>query len=178
MRRLVALFFLVFSLVGTVVAQQMTDDQVVQYVKSAQQTGKTQKEIATELMRRGVTKELIERIREKYESEQSGQKTANGKENERSRQRKSQSQMNDNVRGIRATDRISQAQLVEQNDSIEEDFTASCFIIIRKKTSIFFKFFESAFNSAIVLMAFSDNMYISGFFISKPLLSKKGIKYS
>lgn len=124
MRRLVALFFLVFSLVGTVVAQQMTDDQVVQYVKSAQQTGKTQKEIATELMRRGVTKELIERIREKYESEQSGQKTANGKENERSRQRKSQSQMNDNVRGIRATDRISQAQLVEQNDSIEEDFMA------------------------------------------------------
>lgn len=121
MRRLVALFFLVFSLVGTVVAQQMTDDQVVQYVKSAQQTGKTQKEIATELMRRGVTKEQIERIREKYESEQSGQSTTNGKEDERSRQRKSQSQMNDNVKGIRATDRVNQTQMVEQNDSIEEE---------------------------------------------------------
>lgn len=121
MRRLVALFFLVFSLVGTVVAQQMTDDQVVQYVKSAQQTGKTQKEIATELMRRGVTKEQIERIREKYESEQSGQSPTNGKEDERSRQRKSQSQMNDNVKGIRATDRVNQTQMVEQNDSIEEE---------------------------------------------------------
>ena len=121
MRRLVALFFLVFSLVGTVVAQQMTDDQVVQYVKSAQQTGKTQKEIATELMRRGVTKEQIERIREKYESEQSGQSPTNGKEDTRSRQRKSQSQMNDNVKGIRATDRVNQTQMVEQNDSIEEE---------------------------------------------------------
>lgn len=99
----------------------MTDDQVVQYVKSAQQTGKTQKEIATELMCRGVTKEQIERIREKCESKQSGQSTTNGKEDERSRQRKSQSQMNDNVKGIRATDRVNQPQMVEQNDSIEEE---------------------------------------------------------
>ena len=55
MRRLITLFFLVFTLSGVAFAQQMSDDQVVQYVKSAQQMGKNQKQITTELMRRGVT---------------------------------------------------------------------------------------------------------------------------
>ena len=56
MRRLITLFFLVFTLSGVAFAQQMSDDQVVQYVKSAQQMGKNQKQITTELMRRGVDK--------------------------------------------------------------------------------------------------------------------------
>ena len=62
MRKLIALFFLVFILSGVAFAQQMSDDQVVQYVKNAQQMGKNQKQITTELMRRGVTKEQVERI--------------------------------------------------------------------------------------------------------------------
>lgn len=53
---------MVFTLSGVAFAQQMSDDQVVQYVKSAQQMGKNQKQITTELMRRGVTKEQVERI--------------------------------------------------------------------------------------------------------------------
>ena len=44
MRRLIALFFSIFILVGGVMAQQMSDDQVVQYVKEAQRTGKSQNE--------------------------------------------------------------------------------------------------------------------------------------
>ena len=36
MRRLLALFFSIFILAGGVMAQQMSDDQVVQYVKEAQ----------------------------------------------------------------------------------------------------------------------------------------------
>ena len=51
MRRLITLFFLVFTLSGVAFAQQMSDDQVVQSVKSAQQMGKNQKQITTELMR-------------------------------------------------------------------------------------------------------------------------------
>ena len=43
-------------------------DLVRQYVKDAQKMGKTQKQITTELMRRGVTKEQVERIQEKYEN--------------------------------------------------------------------------------------------------------------
>ena len=66
MRRLIALFFSIFILVGGVMAQQMSDDQVVQYVKEAQRTGKSQKQMTTELLRRGVTKEQVARIQKKY----------------------------------------------------------------------------------------------------------------
>lgn len=70
MRRLITLFFLMFTLAGVAVAQQMSDDQVIRYVKNAQQMGKTQKQIATELMRRGVTREQVERIQKKQEEKQ------------------------------------------------------------------------------------------------------------
>ncbi len=74
MRRLLTLLFFFSLICGAVYAQQMTDDQVVQYVKDAQKTGKSQQEITTELMRRGVTKEQVERIRMKYENGQQGQR--------------------------------------------------------------------------------------------------------
>ena len=83
MRRIILLFALMFSVAGMVMAQQMTDDQVVQYVKSASKAGKSQQQIAAELMRRGVTREQVERIYEDYQQggesgEQSGE-TLNGK---------------------------------------------------------------------------------------------------
>lgn len=68
MRRLIALFFSIFILVGGVMAQQMSDDQVVQYVKEAQRTGKSQKQMTTELLRRGVTKEQVARIQKNMPS--------------------------------------------------------------------------------------------------------------
>lgn len=70
MRRLITLFFLMFTLAGVAVAQQMSDDQVIRYVKNAQQMGKTQKQIVAELMRRGVTKEQVERIQKEQEEKQ------------------------------------------------------------------------------------------------------------
>ena len=51
MRRIILLFSLMFVVAGAVMAQQMTDDQIVQYVKSANQAGKSQQQIASELMR-------------------------------------------------------------------------------------------------------------------------------
>ena len=83
MRRLITLFFLVFTLSGVAFAQQMSDDQVVQYVKSAQQMGKNQKQITTELMRRGVTKEQVERIQKKYENSKSGSPQSNTQDEKR-----------------------------------------------------------------------------------------------
>ena len=59
MRRLITLFFLIFVLSGVAMAQQMSDDQVIQYVKEANKSGKSQKQITTELLRRGVTKEQV-----------------------------------------------------------------------------------------------------------------------
>lgn len=72
MRRFITLFILAFALSGVAIAQQMTDDQVIQYIKTAQSQGKSQTQMTTELFRRGVTKEQIERIKQKYETEQNG----------------------------------------------------------------------------------------------------------
>ena len=49
---------------------QMSDDQVIQYVKDGQKSGKNQKQLITELTARGVTKQQAERIKERYEEGQ------------------------------------------------------------------------------------------------------------
>lgn len=87
MRRLITLFFWVFILSGVAFAQQLSDEQVVQYVKNAQQMGKNQKQITTELMRRGVTKEQVERIQEKYKESKTGDLQNKTQEVNRSRRR-------------------------------------------------------------------------------------------
>lgn len=86
MRRFVAIFLFGLFLSGTAVAQQMSDSQVVEYVKQAHQAGKSQKQIMTELMRRGVTKEQAERIREQYENAQN-EESASSRQDSRSRTR-------------------------------------------------------------------------------------------
>lgn len=54
-------------------AQSMTDDQVVEYVISAQEKGMSQQNIARELLRRGVSMDQVNRIKRKMQSqEQSG----------------------------------------------------------------------------------------------------------
>ena len=68
MRRLFTLFLFAFVTISATWAQSMTDDQVVEYVKSARQAGKSQQEMTKELMRRGVTKEQVLRIQEKYKN--------------------------------------------------------------------------------------------------------------
>ena len=55
------------SLVATA---QMTDDQVVEYVKSATASGKSQEQIGRELLARGVTQEQAERIKNKVQGQQ------------------------------------------------------------------------------------------------------------
>ena len=113
-------------------AQQMSDEQVVQYVKDAQKTGKSQREITVELMRRGVTKEQVERIKEKYENAQEGQQMDEQAAGTRSRQRGKQSASDErksmrkdrgqNLQGLRATSadrRRQQSDMPE--DSLEVD---------------------------------------------------------
>ena len=70
MRRLFTLFLFAFVTISATWAQSMTDDQVVEYVKSAQQAGVSQQQMTKELMRRGVTKEQVLRIQEKYKAQQ------------------------------------------------------------------------------------------------------------
>ena len=114
MRRLIALFFSIFILVGGVMAQQMSDDQVVQYVKEAQRTGKSQKQMTTELLRRGVTKEQVARIQKKYAEHSTA---ADGVENKPSQLRERTSLMTDG-KAVRGTS-YEEAELEEQKEIID-----------------------------------------------------------
>lgn len=70
MHRIFTLLLSLFLFVGAAMAQSMSDEQVITYVKTAQQQGKSQKEMTTELLARGVTKEQVERIKARYEESQ------------------------------------------------------------------------------------------------------------
>lgn len=50
-------------------AQKMTDDQVIEYVMEAQSRGADQQQIASDLLRRGVTMDQVNRIRRKMEGQ-------------------------------------------------------------------------------------------------------------
>lgn len=66
MRRFMLLCLLAFMASGVVQAQQMSDEQVILYVQEGQKLGKSQQQMLTELMKKGVTKEQILRIQSKY----------------------------------------------------------------------------------------------------------------
>ena len=105
MRRFITLCILTFTLSGAVMAQQMSDEQVIQYLKDAQSQGKSQTQITTELFRRGVTKEQVERIKEKYEArpnvEATGAKQRAGNSQQRTRNPATDNSMNPNDPGNR-----------------------------------------------------------------------------
>lgn len=69
-KRLLSVLALVFALTAPVVAQQsMSDQQVLEYVKTGMRQGKDQRQIATELARRGVTQEQAKRVKKLYEQQ-------------------------------------------------------------------------------------------------------------
>lgn len=67
-----ALSLLVFMACSPLLMAQssMTDQQVLEYVKQGMSEGKEQRQMATELARRGVTREQAERVKKLYEQEQ------------------------------------------------------------------------------------------------------------
>ena len=85
MKKLFSLF--VFSLLFTsgILAQSLSDDQVVEFVKSATAAGKPQKQIITELARKGVTRAQLERIKKQREEQQANQQSTDGTEKNRMR---------------------------------------------------------------------------------------------
>lgn len=87
MQRFIALLFFLFTFGTLVSAQQLSDDQVIQYVKEAQKQGKTQKQMTAELAAKGVTTEQVERIKSKYQNQQQ-QEDKQNKFSSSSRQRK------------------------------------------------------------------------------------------
>lgn len=77
-----------FVFVQVVVAQSMSDDQVVKYVMEQKEKGLDQQAIAEQLVRRGVTPQQLQRIKRKYEAQQQqlgAQDLVGGKVQDRSR---------------------------------------------------------------------------------------------
>lgn len=99
------MLLLCLSFGGNLYAQsQMTDQQVLEYVKEGLKSGKDQRTLITELGRRGVTREQAERVKKLYQQQQAheGQQT-NGSERASSRLR---NQMEENSASIFETDSL------------------------------------------------------------------------
>ena len=59
---------LLIATIGGVSAQSsMSDDQVIKYITKEHKAGKSQQQIVTQLVQRGVTVDQIRRVRKKYE---------------------------------------------------------------------------------------------------------------
>lgn len=108
MRRLSILIFILFLFTSLTYAQRMSDDQVVQYVKGAQAAGKSQKQMTTELLRRGVTQEQVLRIKSNYEATNN---TSDGTENKPTQMRK---------RGVAMGESYEAAEVEDQKVVIDE----------------------------------------------------------
>ena len=65
--------FMLMCFTATMWAQKknMTDEQVLEYVKTANESGKSQKQIMMELASKGVTREQINRIKKHNEGKHS-----------------------------------------------------------------------------------------------------------
>jgi len=69
MKKIVLPLILLFVSFCLEAQNRMTDQQIVEYVMEQQEKGKSQSEIATELVKRGVDVQQLQRVRKKYESE-------------------------------------------------------------------------------------------------------------
>lgn len=77
-KRILTIFICVVVLcaLSTPAHAQMSDDAVVAYVKEGMASGKSQNELVKELAARGVTRAQAERLKERFEKEQSGRTEA------------------------------------------------------------------------------------------------------
>lgn len=66
---MVILLFCLMLGSGSLMAQSMSDSQVLEYVKDGIRQGKEQKQLASELARKGVTKEQAMRVKQLYEQQ-------------------------------------------------------------------------------------------------------------
>ena len=66
MKKIVLITLLSLSLSQTVFGQSMSDTQILQYVMQQKKLGKSESDIATELLKKGATLEQIQNMRQKY----------------------------------------------------------------------------------------------------------------
>ena len=69
-KHILFLLFAVFFSFQSVVAQNLTDEQIVKIVLDEQEKGSDEKTIVQKLLRQGVTPAQLRRLKAKYEQEQ------------------------------------------------------------------------------------------------------------
>lgn len=111
MRKILSLLLFAFVFSTASFAQQMSDEQVVQYVKTAHASGKSQKQITTELLRRGVTEEQVMRIKDRYEKTSTAADGTNNKP----------SQLVEVTRTTRNANSYEEAEVADQKRVIDEE---------------------------------------------------------
>ena len=74
--RILYLFVLLVGLSSPLLAQQLSDDQVIALVKEQKAAGKGDREIGQMLVSRGVTREQLQRIKDNYEQSRGGETSA------------------------------------------------------------------------------------------------------
>ncbi|KAA6334891.1 capsule polysaccharide transporter [termite gut metagenome] len=79
MRRLITLLFIIIFLSEVAVAQRMSDNEVIEYVKDANSKGKNKNQIMAELRMRGVTRQQVEKIQKQYANTQDADITTTNK---------------------------------------------------------------------------------------------------
>ena len=72
----IAVVMAAMVLSAATVYARMTDEQVVEYVKTATAQGKSQQQIGKELLAKGVTREQVERLKSRYENQDEATATA------------------------------------------------------------------------------------------------------
>lgn len=85
MRKRILIALTLLCLVSAGASAQMTDTQVAAYVKGGLSSGKTEKQIATELMAKGVTVQQMERLRDQYQGGTDGANATVGAMNQSAR---------------------------------------------------------------------------------------------
>ena len=81
MKKVFILFSFVLLAAGTVNAQAMSDEEVITYVKSGVNQGKSQQTLYKELVARGVSTAQMQRIKDKYEQQKNNSVASKGNNN-------------------------------------------------------------------------------------------------
>ena len=81
MKRILILFSFALLAAGAANAQAMSDDEVINYVKSGVSQGKSQQTLYKELVARGVSTSQMQRIKDKYEQQKDNAVAIKGNDN-------------------------------------------------------------------------------------------------
>lgn len=107
MYKILTLILFLITITGSICAQNLSDDQVLQLVKQGQLSGKSQQQITSELATKGVTASQLERIKSNYSS---NKKTDSEKVPSESASNRKSSRIEEN-----ATDSISEENIIEND---------------------------------------------------------------